>query len=91
MINGIPVNDKENRWVYLSNWAGLSDVTSTMQVQRGLGASKIAVPAVGGTLYIITNAAEMGKGGAASASIGNDGFQKYGLVLSTGLSEKGWH
>ena len=27
MINGIPVNDMENGWVYWSNWAGLSDVT----------------------------------------------------------------
>ena len=90
MINGIPVNDMENGWVYWSNWAGLSDVTSSMQVQRGLGASKVAVPAVGGTINIITNAAEMRKGGAASAAIGNDGYQKYALVLSSGLSEKGW-
>jgi len=90
MINGIPVNDMENGWVYWSNWAGLSDVTSSIQVQRGLGATKLAVPAVGGTINIITNAAEMRKGGAASAMIGNDGYQKYGLVLSTGLSEKGW-
>lgn len=90
MINGIPVNDMENGWVYWSNWAGLSDVTSTMQVQRGLGASKLAVPSVGGSINIITNAAEMRKGGAASVSIGNDGYQKYGLVLSTGLGESGW-
>jgi len=90
MINGIPVNDMENGWVYWSNWAGLSDVTSSLQVQRGLGASKLAVPAVGGSINIITNAAEMNKGGAASAMIGNDGYQKYALVLSTGLSENGW-
>ncbi|MFN2126576.1 MAG: TonB-dependent receptor, partial [Anaerolineales bacterium] len=61
MINGIPVNDMENGWVYWSNWAGLSDVTSSLQVQRGLGASKLAVPAVGGSINIITNAAEMNK------------------------------
>ena len=36
MINGIPVNDMENGNVYWSNWAGLADVTSSMQVQRGL-------------------------------------------------------
>jgi iron complex outermembrane receptor protein len=90
MINGIPVNDMENGWVYWSNWAGLSDVTSNMQVQRGLGASKLAVPAVGGTINIITNAAEMNKGGAATISLGNDGYQKYALSLSSGLSEKGW-
>ncbi|MGC9355932.1 MAG: carboxypeptidase-like regulatory domain-containing protein, partial [Mariniphaga sp.] len=37
LINGIPVNDMENGWVYWSNWAGLSEVTRSMQVQRGLG------------------------------------------------------
>ena len=90
MINGIPVNDMENGWVYWSNWAGLSDVTSTIQVQRGLSASKLAVSSVGGTINIITDAAQMRKGGAVSVGIGNDGYQKYGLVLSTGLGEKGW-
>lgn len=90
MINGIPVNDMENGWVYWSNWAGLSDVTSSIQVQRGLSASKLAVSSVGGTINIITNAAQMQKGGAVSVGVGNDGYQKYGLVLSTGLGEKGW-
>ena len=90
MINGIPVNDMENGWVYWSNWAGLSDITSRMQVQRGLGASKLAVASVGGSINIITNAAELKKGGTASVSFGNDGYQKYGLSYSTGLGEKGW-
>ncbi len=90
MINGIPVNDMENGWVYWSNWAGLSDVTSTIQVQRGLGASKLAVAAVGGSINIVTNAADFKKGGAFSAGIGNDGYQKYSAVLSSGLTESGW-
>lgn len=90
MINGIPVNDMENGWVYWSNWAGLSDVTSKMQVQRGLGASKLAVASVGGSINIITNAADFDKGGVAGVSIGNDGYQKYSVVLSSGLGEKGW-
>ena len=30
MINGVPVNDMENSSVYWSNWAGLSDVTTSM-------------------------------------------------------------
>ena len=90
MINGIPVNDMENGWVYWSNWAGLSDVTSSMQVQRGLGASKLAVSSVGGSINIVTNAAQMEKGGSAAISFGNDGYMKYALMYSTGLSEKGW-
>ena len=38
MINGGPMNHMENGSVYWSNWAGLSDVTSSMQTQRGVGA-----------------------------------------------------
>ena len=90
MINGIPVNDMENGWVYWSNWAGLSDVTSTIQIQRGLGASKLAVPSIGGSVNIVTNPAGVKKGGAASFSVGNDGYQKYGAYVSTGLSESGF-
>jgi iron complex outermembrane receptor protein len=90
MINGIPVNDMENGWVYWSNWAGLSDVTSTLQIQRGLGASKLAVPAVGGSINIVTNAADFKKGGAVSVGVGNNGYQKYSVVLSSGQMDNGF-
>ena len=57
-INGIPVNDMENGTVYWSNWASLSEVASVVQVQRGIGATKLSAPSVGGTInnkvYIIT-------------------------------------
>ncbi len=38
MINGIPVNDMENGWVFWSNWDGVADVTSSIQMQKGLSA-----------------------------------------------------
>ena len=40
MVNGVPVNDMEWGGVYFSNWAGLSDVTRSTQVQAWMGASK---------------------------------------------------
>jgi outer membrane cobalamin receptor len=89
MINGVPVNDMENGRVYWSNWAGLSDVTSAMQVQRGLGASKVAVPSIGGTINILSKTSDVQKGGDIIASTGNDGYQKYGFTLSTGLMDNG--
>jgi len=89
MINGVPVNDMENGKVYWSNWAGLSDVTSAMQVQRGLGASKVAVPSIGGTINILSKTSDVQKGGNIIASTGNDGYQKYGFTLSTGLMDSG--
>ena len=54
MINGVPVNDMENKWVYWSNWSGLGDVTDDIQIQRGLGASPYSVNAIGGILNIMT-------------------------------------
>jgi hypothetical protein len=89
MINGVPVNDMENGRVYWSNWAGLSDVTSAMQVQRGLGAAKVAVPSIGGTINILSKTSDIEKGGNIIASTGNNGFQKYGFTLSTGLMDSG--
>ncbi|MES2396484.1 MAG: TonB-dependent receptor plug domain-containing protein, partial [Bacteroidota bacterium] len=54
LVDGVPVNDMENGQVYWSNWDGLGDVTRNVQVQRGLGASKLALASIGGTMNIIT-------------------------------------
>ncbi len=89
MINGVPVNDMENGWVYWSNWAGLADVTRSMQVQRGLGASRVALPSVGGTINVLTKTTDMKKGGSVYTSIGNDAYNKTALTLSTGKMENG--
>lgn len=60
MVNGMPVNDMEGGTVYFSNWTGLQDVTSTIQTQRGLGSSKLAIASVGGTINY-TRSADMKK------------------------------
>lgn len=90
MINGVPVNDMEGGTVYWSNWLGLSDVTSAMQVQRGLGSSKLAIASVGGTINIITRAADKKREGNVTAGVGNDGYLKTLFSYNTGKSDKGW-
>lgn len=90
LINGVPVNDMENGRVYWSNWAGLTDVTQSMQVQRGLGASKVAVPSIGGTINIITRSTDVNKGGYAFHGIGNNNYRKTAFSLSTGLTDNNW-
>lgn len=90
LINGQPVNDMENGWVYWSNWQGLTDVASGIQIQRGLGASRLAVPSVGGTVSIFTKAAQIDRGGTVTQGIGNDGYVKTGVSYNTGKNEKGW-
>ena len=90
MINGVPMNDMENGNLYWSNWAGLSDVTRIMQTQRGLGASKVSAPSVGGTINIITNSLEAKRGGHASYQMGSNNSSKVLFTVSSGMSKKGW-
>ena len=90
LINGIPVNDMEWGGVYWSNWAGLSDVTSSIQAQRGLGAAILSAPSVGGTINIVTQSLDAKKGGSVWYGMGNDGMNNYGFKVSTGLMDNGW-
>jgi len=90
MIDGIPVNDMENGWVYWSNWFGLDAVTRSIQVQRGLGVSKLAVPSVGGTMNILTSGIETKLGGSIKQEVGSDGFMRTTLGVKTGQMKHGW-
>ena len=90
MINGVPVNDMENGWVYWSNWDGLGDVTSSIQVQRGLGASNLAISSVGGTLNILTDPASYNAGFSYKQEFGSATFLKETLSLHTGLMDNGF-
>ncbi|MDR6405401.1 outer membrane receptor protein involved in Fe transport [Chryseobacterium ginsenosidimutans] len=90
MVNGMPVNDMEGGTVYFSNWTGLSDVTSTLQVQRGLGSSKLAIASVGGTMNFLTKSADMKKGGVIRLGVGNNDYFKTSFAYNTGKSDKGW-
>ena len=62
MINGVPVNDMENGWVYWSNWDGVGDAATSIQLQRGLSAVNLATPSIGGTINVITDPADRGAG-----------------------------
>ncbi len=85
MINGVPINDMENGWVYWSNWDGLGDATSSIQVQRGLSAINLAVPSIGGTMNMITDPTTMKKGVFFKQEYGSGGFKKNTLVANSGL------
>ncbi|MBK8444988.1 MAG: TonB-dependent receptor [Sphingobacteriales bacterium] len=89
MLDGVPVNDMENGWVYWSNWFGLDLVTKTMQVQRGLGASKLATPSVGGTINILTRGMESKRSISASQEIGA-GMARTTLGITSGRLKGDW-
>ena len=90
MINGVPINDMEWGGVYWSNWAGLSEVASSIQTQRGLGATIVSTPSIGGTINITTRSTDAIKGGSVWYGLGNDGTNNIGMKVSTGLMKNGW-
>lgn len=90
LINGQPINGMEDGKMYWSNWQGVTDVANAIQVQRGLGSSKLAISSVGGTVNIVTKTVDTKEGGFLQTMIGNDNYLKTTAYYSTGLSEKGW-
>lgn len=89
LLNGVPVSSVENGLVYWSNWSGLSDATEAIQVQRGLGASNVAMNSVGGTINIITKSTNREAGGVFRHSISNFGNRKTMLQMSSGRLKTG--
>ena len=90
MLDGIPVNDMENGWVYWSNWFGLGPVTRSIQVQRGLGASKLALPSVGGTMNILTKGIDNKRQISIEQGLDQYGKSTTSLGLTTGRMKNGW-
>ena len=91
MVDGVPMNDMENGWVYWSNWAGLDLVVRTTQVQRGLGASKLAIPSVGGTINILTGGDESANGSINyQTEMGSYGYSRNSISGVFGSQRKGF-
>lgn len=90
LIDGVPINDMENGQVFWSNWQGLADAIRSVQVQRGLGAAKLALPSIGGTINVLTKGIDSKRSVSLRQSIGNNGFLKTTISGTTGRLPKGW-
>jgi hypothetical protein len=88
LLNGQPINGMEDGNMYWSNWSGMADVANAIQVQRGLGSSKLAISSVGGTVNIVSRAASRTEGGFARLMTGNDSYFKSTVSYDSGLDGK---
>jgi hypothetical protein len=88
MINGVPINDMENGWVYWSNWDGLGDATSSIQLQRGLSAVNLAIPSIGGTMNIISDPTSQKFGVNLKQEFGSGAYLKTSISASSGKMGK---
>ena len=90
LLNGQPINGMEDGRMYWSNWSGMAEVASAVQVQRGLGSSKLAISSVGGTVNIVSKSTEKKQGGFVRMMAGNDSYFKGTVSYDTGVNENGW-
>ncbi len=90
LLNGQPINGMEDGLMYWSNWSGLTDIANAVQIQRGLGSSKLAISSVGGTINFVTKTTDMREGGFAYAGIANNSYLKTTVGYNSGISKKGF-
>ena len=90
LLNGQPINGMEDGKMYWSNWSGINDIASAIQIQRGLGSSKLAISSVGGTVNFVTKTTEKREGGYYYVGGANDNYIKNTMLYSTGKNEKGF-
>jgi len=90
LLNGQPINGMEDGKMYWSNWSGINDIASAIQIQRGLGASKLAISSVGGTTNFVTKTTSKKEGGFFYAGTANDNYYKATVFYNTGKSDSGF-
>jgi iron complex outermembrane recepter protein len=90
LLNGQPINGMEDGRMYWSNWSGINDIASAVQIQRGLGASKLAISSVGGTVNFVTKTTTKNAGGYFSSAVANDSYFKTTAFYNTGQNDSGF-
>ena len=90
MLNGQPINAMEDGRMFWSNWSGMNDIANVVQIQRGLGASKLAISSVGGTVNFVMRSTSKQQGGFAYAGFANDNYLKTTFSYDTGENDNGW-
>lgn len=90
LLNGVPINGAENGLVYWNNWIGLTEAAGSIQIQKGIGASKVALNSVGGTINIVTKKQTLVSGGSLSFNTTDYGNHKTTFQYNTGPLKNGF-
>ncbi|MDM1299065.1 TonB-dependent receptor plug domain-containing protein [Empedobacter falsenii] len=88
LLNGQPINGMEDGNLYWSNWSAMTEVANAVQIQRGLGSSKLAISSVGGTVNMVTKATDKKQGGFVRLNTGNDSYMSATISYNTGMKGK---
>lgn len=90
LVDGIPINNMDNGSVFWPNTYGLDAVLSNLQVQRGLASSKLALPAIGGTVNYILKSIDQKESFHADLGYGSFNSIRGTVGYNSGRLENGW-
>lgn len=90
-LNGITLNDAESQEVFWVNIPALSNILSSVQIQRGLGTSANGPGAFGGSINMSTASVGAGPYGQFTLSAGSFGTLTTSVAAGTGLTDKGFY
>ncbi|WP_428223618.1 TonB-dependent receptor [Flavobacterium sp.] len=90
LLDGISLRDFESGEVNWSFIAPASDALDAIQIQRGLGSSKIVNSSVAGTVNLLLRDPFAKYDNYFSAETGNNDYKKYSLSLNSGNTDKGF-
>lgn len=89
-INGVPINDPESQGVFFVNFPDVASSTSSIQIQRGVGASTNGSGAFGASINISNLAQEYSASARLSNSVGSYGLLRHSLNLASGMLKGGF-
>lgn len=90
MIDGIPINNMDNGNVFWASTFGIDGVLANMQVQRGMTSSRLAIPAIGGTINFITKSIENKPSLSVKQDFGSFNTLRTSLGYNSGRLKNGW-
>lgn len=89
-VNGVPLNDAESHGTFFVNMPDFASSLSSVQVQRGVGASTNGAAAFGASINMQTEGLNQQAYGEISSSYGSFNTNKNMLKLGTGLMSNGF-
>jgi iron complex outermembrane recepter protein len=89
-VNGIPMNDPESHGVWWVNMPDLASSTSSIQIQRGVGASTNGAGAFGASINVNTLEGETDAYGEVASSYGSFNTYKNTIKFGSGLIDNKW-
>lgn len=91
MMNGVPMNDRENGWAVWGYWGGLNDMTRYPETQTGVSSNQWSFGGIAGFSNLDLRPSTKRPGSRVSYAYTNRSYRHRVMgSYNSGMNEKGW-